>query len=1228
MKSFVLDGRMDGKSFESKLSIQVESDFKLNLICLDFESSSRKWEHMGIDDHLQASVIAGVIEKFRGSSNYLNDRPQPAQSTRTFVCRVKSRKDSLDLKTLNNQEDLAAHLDGPISQATHLVVGVTYGAEAYCVLTHDFSKKEEDREDDREEAEEMMSNIVSKMENALGENQDLDEFKQLFDDEEKRKLDRVKCRLYADLQSQSVRECCVFDAYKCCLKLIDQAQKTGVENSQAVPIAAFLLPLKVIASQVQGVRPLEYRDVDGELVTQCCRIWDHLERIVEMADVIRTTNKKVHRASLRHFREAVHRYQELFRKSFKNAILMARETADGDDEEVERVVRIAQSHPLFKSSRLERWLRYKQSESEILEKMANVKGVVFFANKIQLEREMADSFDKNFALVMKVPPLDEKTNTILEDMRDYLDNLTELLPGGYDEEDTDEEEEGDQLEEDGLPWHMIQRKRKQVMDKIREFAHHVENNKHLESQVQFYITSGEPGKGGCRYSVFEVDNLLKDNISQLPCPPTDLRAHLTTSSNVKTYQKSSLIRIEWNYKDLGYPCHFVVEFRLKGSSNESWKQRKTTVPGENQTTISFQSGTAMEIRVAAETCIGRSEFSDVIDTEFLIDANKDRGGEDNILSRVWSNNLQDAHPFFPSSPRRQQQQPSSSNNSRIAEIFAQDCSKHSQLIKQGNPSVYLLNAKEDSTGGDFRWFDISRMDFSPPPYDHRDHKIILLMGAAGSGKSTLIDGMVNYILGVQWKDPFRFKCVREDDLINRYQVNSQTNSVTAYTLRYQEGMAIPYSITIVETPGYGNTKGARRDKEITRKIQRFLTQQKFRIDQIHAVCFVAASNDIRSTSMQPYILDSVLSLFGKDVKDNIRLLVTFADMAHPPVVEACNAAKFPVMSSSGGIAYSKFDNSVLYAFNEQQDEDDFCFDELFWQMGQENYHKFFTMLEKMSGRDLASTREVIQRRLLLDQSLKDIERGLEVYLVNVENVQMFRRKIKEYSEKMEANQNFVIEKTEVRRMKVDCDRGFVAYNCRHCQRTCEGPMRSINFDYFRKTKKQCTHIFCPCPAFEHEYQQFQWRQVSEKVSTTLPEMKAEYESNYNDKVTTEKLLMCCLHELKVTKAKLFCLLARVGSSCLLLEATALRSNTLSLADYLSLMRSRVAEELAPGYLTRLEILKELQQSLARRSSESNALEILANSPINRNWRKMSCQSGEWQSIETFANSFAIDGYWS
>jgi hypothetical protein len=138
---------------DSKLAIQVHSNFKSKFICFDSESStSQKWEHMmGIDEHLQASILSGVIDKFRGASNYLNDRPQkPAPATCTLVCRVKSRKDCLDQQALiNSEEDFAAHFKSEsISRATHLVVGsVTYGAEAYCVVTHD--KKEDENVDRR-----------------------------------------------------------------------------------------------------------------------------------------------------------------------------------------------------------------------------------------------------------------------------------------------------------------------------------------------------------------------------------------------------------------------------------------------------------------------------------------------------------------------------------------------------------------------------------------------------------------------------------------------------------------------------------------------------------------------------------------------------------------------------------------------------------------------------------------------------------------------------------------------------------------------------------------------------------------------------------------------------------------------------------------------------------------------------------------------------------------------
>jgi hypothetical protein len=71
---------------------------------------------------------------------------------------------------------------------------------------------------------------------------------------------------------------------------------------------------------------------------------------------------------------------------------------------------------IFNRNRFANWIGYKQSESEMVEMMASVKGVVFFASRNQLEREMADSFGKNFTLVLRIPPLDEKTGKMLEAM--------------------------------------------------------------------------------------------------------------------------------------------------------------------------------------------------------------------------------------------------------------------------------------------------------------------------------------------------------------------------------------------------------------------------------------------------------------------------------------------------------------------------------------------------------------------------------------------------------------------------------------------------------------------------------------------------------------------------------------------------------------------------------------------------------------------------------------------
>lgn len=169
-------------------------------------------------------------------------------------------------------------------------------------------------------------------------------------------------------------------------------------------------------------------------------------------------------------------------------------------------------------------------------------------------------------------------------------------------------------------------------------------------------------------------------------------------------------------------------------------------------------------------------------------------------------------------------------------------------------------------------------------------KVLMVVGATGAGKTTLINGMVNYILGVQWKDDFRYKLVIEDDKVS--QANSQTKDITAYTFYPMKGSAVPYTFTIIDTPGFGDTEGLERDRQITDQIKEFfLIPPPDGIDHLDGIGFVTQASLARLTPTQEYIFDSILSIFGKDVVENIFMLVTFADGQQPPVMDAIKKAK-------------------------------------------------------------------------------------------------------------------------------------------------------------------------------------------------------------------------------------------------------------------------------------------------------------------------------------------------
>lgn len=45
----------------------------------------------------------------------------------------------------------------------------------------------------------------------------------------------------------------------------------------------------------------------------------------------------------------------------------------------------------------------------------------------------------------------------------------------------------------------------------------------------------------------------------------------------------------------------------------------------------------------------------------------------------------------------------------------------------------------------------------------------MLVGATGSGKSTLVDGIVNYVMGVSFDDPYRFTLIQLEEEENKIE---------------------------------------------------------------------------------------------------------------------------------------------------------------------------------------------------------------------------------------------------------------------------------------------------------------------------------------------------------------------------------------------------------------------------------------------------------------------------
>ena len=228
------------------------------------------------------------------------------------------------------------------------------------------------------------------------------------------------------------------------------------------------------------------------------------------------------------------------------------------------------------------------------------------------------------------------------------------------------------------------------------------------------------------------------------------------------------------------------------------------------------------------------------------------------------------------------------------------------------------------------------------------------MGATGAGKSTLLDGFFNFLLGVKWEDPYRFKLVslkpEEKERLKKDETASHTEWITAYTIPYRGGASIlPYDLNIIDTPGFGDTRGIEQDQRIFAQMKCFFENSLHHgIHTLSGVCFVVQAALPKLTPTQRYIFHQILAIFGKDIEENIFPLVTFCDAQKPKVLGSLkNEIPFK--------KHFKFNNSALFlnhiesswrrSNDDDTDSDDDGnqdgFDLMFWNMCINSYAKFF-----------------------------------------------------------------------------------------------------------------------------------------------------------------------------------------------------------------------------------------------------------------------------------------------
>ncbi|XP_030257458.1 uncharacterized protein LOC115571939 [Sparus aurata] len=1164
------------------------------------ESIEDKSSALTVEASLKASFLGGLVE-VEGSAKYLNDQKtskKQAKVTLKYKATTKFEELSMDHLGRGNVKHPYVFDKG---LATHVVTGILYGAQAFFVFDREVSEKE-----DHQDIEGSLRVMIQKIPCIAIEGKG----SLKMEDKVRATANEFSCKFYGDfrLNQSPVSFDDAIQVYQSLPNLL------GANGENAVPVKVWLLPLTSLDSSAAKL----VRQISVWLVQESQRVLEDFSELeMRCNDAMKTTTAQQFPqigTKIKTFKEMCSEFKLEFQQMLAKKLPSIR---GGGEEEagLTEILKKRHSSP-FNSKDLNKWMDCKERELCILKSFTNMmKNTKIIQSDSSLHEEILSA---NYAVCFVFTSLGSD-EPYLSTLSNYLRQTTKPDEGrGSRTHDVEKEQ-----------WYLLKEVADTMRSKATLFSDFAEVNK--ENKNTKYLAVGltdETQKGSSIYLYKDGSSVTKN--FEPPSKPETL-----TVRDIK--HNSVTLKISPAKFGAENITSYSVEYCVSGQ--DGWKE-KTAAEAEEVTVSNLSPNTEYKFKCRAVTSVGVGpayEVSGSIKTSPCsppgkpqVEANSSEisvswdkpvelGQDVQILSYIveytktdsrekeedlqWTQIMLIAEKTIISGLQSETEyvvkvrcdcgEAGQSRESISVNVSTTKCKFErlaeylqvvSKKINSDSPSVYKLPLEEEDMDIDgCRGYNFGKESM-------RQNRTIMLLGATGSGKSTLINGMINYIVGTEWKDNFRFKLVDEDQ--SRSQAESQTSEVTVYKLNHQEGFKIPFSLTIVDTPGFGDTRGVGRDREITEQIRRLFSSVNG-VSEIDAVCFVTQASLARLTATQRYVFDSVLSIFGKDVAENIAMLVTFADGKQPPVLEAINVSEVPCPKNDIGLpVHFKFNNSALFADNRScsdrncdgdSDEDDDNFNQMFWNMGAKSLKKFFTALGKMTTKSLLMTKEVLQERKHLETAVEGLQPQVKAGLAKLEEIRRTKEKIKEHEAAMTSNENFEIEVDVIKSVKIPLTKkGEYITNCQKCFITCHYPCMIAEDDEkcgcaSMDQSGMCT--VCPgkCIWSVHFNQTYRWDYVQVKEKRTLRELKDKYEKATKEKLTIQDLIERQEEEIVHLQNKLVSLIDQSANCITRLQEIALRPNPLTTPEYIDMLIEGEKSEAKTGYLARIQSLEAMKE---------------------------------------------------